>query len=548
VFDGEARCLDASVGGPLLPSAVAFDGDRLLIGEAARLRSTTTLDSVKTAFKRDMGTDKLYTFGPHALGPVECSAMILRELREVAERALATAVQDAVISVPAYFGERQRNATKDAAELAGLRVMRLINEPTAAALAYGLHNQSREFKATVLDLGGGTFDVTVLEMLEGVIEVQGTAGDVQLGGEDFTRALVGHVQAHIEAAGARLSNKDVARLVAKLEAAKLELSFLELVPFVFTTLEHEFNVELELTRARAEELWVPLLQRIRAPIRRALRDARTLPEEIDEVLLVGGATRMPCISGLARDLFDREAAQHLPPDEAVALGAAVQAALMSNAETLREVVMTDIAPFTLGVETSHKLRNHLLDGTFTPVLERGTLLPASRCQVLAPLQDLQTSIELKVYQGEHSHCSQNTLLGTVYVPGIPRGASENRQVEVRFTYDLSGVLEVECTVLATKKRHRVVLDQSGRLSPVEIERIRKGLQRLKFHPREALPNVVLLGKADALFCELTGRDRVQLGQAIEQFRSVLESQEPKLIERQRAELVAVVDAFSKRSS
>lgn len=545
VFEnGAPRVIDAQGSGPLVPSVVGLDADKIVVGETARVRGVTTPGLVRSTFKRDMGTNHVYELAAQRLGPVECSALILKELRSIAEQELGTPVDRAVISVPAYFGERQRNATKAAAKLAGLEVMRLINEPTAAALAYGLHQTHREFKAVVLDLGGGTFDVTVLEMLEGVIEVQGSAGDVRLGGEDFLDALVRLVSARFASADA-LSVRDGARLREQLETVKRRLSNEADVVFEFKSLDGEQSLSTSISPGDTNAVWAPLVERMRGPVLRALRDAKTSAKDVHEVLLVGGATRMPCVAELARSLFGREPSYHLPPDEAVALGAAVQAALINDEAAVREVVMTDIAPFTLGVETGSKMGQRTVNGLFTPVLERGTLLPASRSNVFSPLEETQTKLELRIFQGEHSHCSNNTLLGTLTVDGLPREAGVDRSVEVRFTYDLSGVLEVDCKVLGTGKHTHCVLDQSGQLRADEVETIRARLQALKFHPRDALPNVTVLGKADALFAELTGTPRADLGELIARFRHALEEQEPKQITEQRKSLSEWLKLFER---
>jgi molecular chaperone HscC len=455
--DGIPTPLPNAVGEFLTPSAVSVDAQgKLLVGAAARARATTHPEQTALAFKRDMGTDRAYQLGASSLTPQELSALVLGALRRDAEAALGVPIEEAVITVPAYFDDAQRQATRAAGEIAGLRVERILNEPTAAALAYGLHERSRELRAVVLDLGGGTFDVTVLEIIEGVIEIQASAGDSRLGGEDFVDAMAAEIASRVQALHGRDPRAHPigwARLREACEEAKRRLSRVEETRIALPQLPMAegtpLDLELPVTRGEMEEIWVGLLERIRAPISRTLRDARLRTDQVDEVLLVGGATRMPCVVRLAAQLFGRLPLRSLPPDEAVVLGAAVQAALKQGDASLEDMVVTDIAPFTLGIETATLMGKQVVDGLFTPILDRGTVIPVSRVKRFRTLENFQRQIEVKVYQGEHSRCQDNRLLGSYTIGPLLPDRAGRQEVDVRFTYDLNGTLEVETTTVST---------------------------------------------------------------------------------------------------
>lgn len=547
--NGQPEVVPNHEGNLLTPSAVSIDDDgRVLVGAPALARATTHPALTATAFKRDMGSDVVRRLGKRRFRPEELSALVLSELRRDAERELGRTIDEAVVTVPAYFGELQRRATRDACEIAELPVERIINEPTAAALAFGLHQVDRELKAVVLDLGGGTFDVTVLEIMEGVIEIQASAGDSRLGGDDFLDVMVETITDRIgEKWGPVEDPISSARVRQACERSKRQLTGSGTARFALTglvTANGTHDVELELERADVEGLWRSLLQRIKMPIRRALRDAQQAPDDIDEVLLVGGATRMPCIAALASELFGRLPRRDLPPDEAVALGAAVQAGLKAGDAAVEDLVVTDVAPFTMGVATASFLGDQFIDDIYTPILERGTVLPASRMKTLSTLSDNQREVVVAVYQGEHSTCQDNTKLGEYRIKNIPRGRAGEQSVDVRFTYDLNGVLEVESTVKTTGAQKAVVFQRTpGALSPKQVEEARKAMAALKFHPRESLPNRTALARADALYAELSGMDRDVLGNAIQRFRIALETQDEQLITPLREQLSSLVNQF-----
>ncbi len=546
--DGVPVVLPNALGEGLTASAVSVMEDgRVLVGAPARARATTHPERTALAFKRDMGTDRVYDLGGHRFTAPELSALVLQALKHDAEAALGMAIEEAVVTVPAYFDEAQRQATRAAAQIAGLRVDRIINEPTAAALAYGLHERHRELTAVVLDLGGGTFDVTVLELIEGVIEIQSSAGDSRLGGEDFVDLLADRVAARIETShggDVRRHPQAWARVREACEQAKRRLSSVETTTVALVELPigaATADLEIAFTRAEAEEAWAGLLERIRTAVTRALADARRRPEQIDEVLLVGGATRMPCITRLAAQIFGRLPLRHLPPDEAVALGAAVQAALKEGQASLDDMVVTDVAPMTLGVESATAMGSRVVSGLFTPILDRGTVIPVSRVKRFYTMSDGQRMIDVRVFQGEHSLCKDNRLLGRYEISDLPPAPAGAEAVDIRFTYDLNGILEVETTLVSTGRQHAFVVQQTpGRLTPEQIAKAREKMAALKVHPRELLPNTTALARAEALHLELVGAAREELAHAMALFRGALEQENPDLIDACRARLTALL--------
>lgn len=549
--DGVPRVLRDAQGQGLIPSCVSVDdAGVVMVGAPALARATTHPAQTARWFKRDMGTDRKYVLGKNTYTPEALSALVLSEVKQVAEQALGRPVGEVVVTVPAYFGDLQRRATRDACEIAGLHCERIINEPTAAALAYGLHQRSREAKVVVVDLGGGTFDVTVLELIEGVVEIQSSAGDSNLGGEDFSEALVRLcAERWLASTGSVLQPNTVgwARARAACERAKRLLTQDEDASVALTAVQFADgklrDVQTRLSRQDVEAAWAGLVERLTFPLQRALRDASLAPKNVDEVLLVGGATRMPLVARLASQFFGKLPLRSLPADEAVAMGAAVQVALKRGDAAVADMVVTDVAPFSLGIATMTAVAGQQIQGVFSPILERGTVLPASRVGTFGTVQDNQTKLNVEIYQGEHSMCADNQLLGSYTVNGIPK-APAGQALEVRFTYDLNGILDVDTTVVASGKTQSVTIEKApGRLSAAQLADAKRQMQRLKFHPRDALPNVTALARAEALYVELAGAKRTVLGEAIAAFRAVMESQAPSSIETARNELSRTVDAL-----
>jgi len=547
-----AVLLPNALGRHLTPSVVSLDDDGVLhVGDAAHARLATAPDRTAAAFKRDMGTEVRVRIGSKEFSPQQLSALVLKSLKADAEAYLGHPVEEAVVTVPAYFNDSQRQATRAAGEIAGLRVDRIINEPTAAALAYGLHALDEEIQAVVLDLGGGTFDVTVLEIIEGVIEIQSSAGDSRLGGEDFADRLATRAAARVLAetgADPRTDPGAFARFREACERAKRRLSDESITRIVVPALTvggRTLDVDLEITREDVEAWWQPLLERIEKPIRRALSDAKLRPNEVDEVLLVGGATRTPAVRALAARLFGRLPSHQLPADEAVAMGAAIQAALKEGNEAVDDLVVTDVAPFSMGIGTSTEVGERRVAGIFAPIIERGTVIPCSRSEQFSTISDGQKVIHIEVFQGEHAQTSRNHKLGD-YEVRVPPGPAGTEAIDVRFTYDLNGILEVETTVLSTERKSSLVIQNSpGRLSQKQIDSARRDMERLKIHPRDLLPNTVALERADALHAELRADARAALNRAIASFRGALEAQDPEWIDDARAQLNGLVDSLSR---
>ncbi len=541
---GRPVVLPNAMGELLTPSAVSVDTDgTVLVGTAARARATRHPEASALSFKRDMGTERVWSLDGRQFSPVELSALVLRQLKLDAEKVLGALVSEAVITVPAYFGDAQRQATRDAARLAGLSAERIINEPTAAALAYGYHRRDASSRIAVLDLGGGTFDVTVLQVTEGVIEVMSSAGDVRLGGDDFTSALVEFwfEEHHLDRASRPLSAalSEAAELFKRQLSSRLEVS-------------GKFEVggrvlSLTLTRLEVERLWRALIARMEAPVRQALVDARLNAREVDGVLLVGGASRMPCVVDLASQVFAGTPSTELPQDEAVALGAAVQAALKIGDASVEDLVATDIAPFSLGIATSEIIRRVRVNDVFTPILERGTVLPSSRAKVFTTLHPEQTSISVRVYQGEHSVVSKNKQLGELLIERLPPG--QINAVEIRFTYDLNGILEVETTARADgRKQATVMTSTGGKLSPERFRESQARFQMLKVLPAETLPNRTALELAETLHASLLGEEREAVAWELLQFRAALLTEDRSQIDIARRKLLEVVSQWRRRRS
>ncbi len=543
---GEPVLIPNAIGHVLTPSAVSLDEKgSIIVGLAARERLSTHPARTAAVFKRYMGTSRELHLGNKEFRPEELSAFVLRSLKADAEALLGEPVTEAVITVPAYFNDLQRKATKAAGTLAGLEVKRLLTEPTAAALAYGIGLSAEEQYLMVIDLGGGTFDVSLLHCFEGVMEVRATAGDTWLGGEDFVDVIVQDFMTHAgEAAGLppvsllapihgelRRQAEKVKRRLSEADEAELTLTY------------QGKDLTWTLSRDRFEMLSESVLARIRLPIERALRDARIKPEILSQVILAGGATRMPMLRRLIGRLFRRMPLQHINPDEVVARGAAVAAGLIGRSAGLEEIIMTDVAPFTMGINVSDRQPDgSRLTGVYMPIIERNTIIPASRVKPVFNIEDNQTAISLQVYQGEALMVKDNILLGKMSVrcPPAPEGKV---QIDVRFTYDTSGLLEVEATVLNTGVTERLLIEGNpGSLSREEIEARLKDLAKLKLHPRDDTENAALVARGQRLFEQRLGHTRSVIGDALTGFIAALEAQAPDRIRITREHLRQVLEA------
>ena len=546
-LDGEPRLIPNTLGHNLTPSVVGLDDDgRVLVGLAARERLLTHPALTTSLFKRYMGSSREVELGRKKFRPEELSSLVLRSLKADAEAFLGAPVEEAVITVPAYFSEAQRRATRTAGELAGLKVERLLNEPTAAALAYGLHQAHLESKFLVFDLGGGTFDVSVLELFEGVIEVRASTGDNFLGGEDFVEALYRSFLERVAApAGVAEKNLDVksrARLREALERAKRELSTAAAAEVVLPVKGQTLRWTIDAGDLQA--IGEPLLQRLRGPVERALRDARIKSADLDEVVLAGGATRMPLVRKLVAHLFGRFPSTRLDPDEVVALGAAVQAGLKSRDRALDELVMTDVCPYTLGTEVAQETSPGNYEyGIYLPVIERNTPIPASRSRTVSTLKDYQTRLEIPVFQGESRWVRDNIRLGSLEIQ-VPRRKAGEVSIDIRYTYDVDGLLECEVCFPETGKLERLVIQENpGALTSEQLERRLAELAKLKIHPRDEQENRTLMARGERCYQEYLGEPRIQVGQALIELRRQLEAQDPRGIEVARRKLEVLLRHF-----
>jgi molecular chaperone HscC len=537
-----SRLFPNALGDVLTPSIVSVDGDNVLIGQAARDRLISHPQHTVAAFKRWMGSDRQTRLGSRTFRPEELSALVLRSLLADAQAALGEPITEAVISVPAYFSDAQRKATRAAGELAGVNVERLINEPTAAALAYGLQTREGESRFLVFDLGGGTFDVSILECFDNVFEVHASAGDNFLGGEDFLELLVDAFCAEQQLRAAALPASELGQLRRRLEQLKRDLSGKQeaSIEIALSGRDYAWKIDEE----RYAKLCEPLLQRMRTPIERAMRDAKLQPAQLDEIVLVGGASRMPLVSRMVSRMFGRLPLRHINPDHAIALGATVAAGLKSRDAKLEEIILTDVCPYSLGTEVARQdASGHLQTGFFHPIIMRNSTVPLSREDMFSPTRDRQEKLTIDVYQGESPLVANNIKLGEISVKLDPRRSQEDNSVTVRFTYDINGLLQVEVTAHATGERHELVLEQNpGLLSPQEIAQRLKALDALKIHPRDQQENIAMLARAERLYEEFL-HERERLLTWIVQFRSVLDSQDVESIARNREEFGRALDTL-----
>lgn len=467
---GEAVVIPNAEGNRTTPSVVGFkkDGERL-IGETAKRQAITNPNRTIMSIKRHMGTDYKVDIDGTNYTPQQISAMILQKLKSDAEAYLGQEVKQAVITVPAYFNDSQRQATKDAGKIAGLEVLRIVNEPTAAALAYGLDKDDDQ-TILVFDLGGGTFDVSILELGDGIFEVKATSGDNNLGGDDFDQKIIDYlVDEFRKEHGVDLSkdNAAVQRLKDAAEKAKKELSSVLTttisLPFITVVDGVPQHLEVNLTRAKFEELTADLVERTMGPTRQALSDAGLSPSEIDKVVLVGGSTRIPAVQEAVKRLIGKEPHKGVNPDEVVALGAAIQAGVLTG--DVQDVVLLDVTPLSLGIETA--------GGVFTKMIERNTTIPTSKSQIFTTYADNQTSVEIHVLQGERAMAADNKTLGRFVLSDIPPAPRGIPQIEVTFDIDANGIVNVSAVDKGTGKSQKITITASSGLSDEEIERMMK---------------------------------------------------------------------------
>ncbi|MHB8568172.1 MAG: molecular chaperone DnaK [Nitrososphaerales archaeon] len=485
-----------SVGGKAFPSYVAFTKDgQLLIGEPARRQAVSNPEGTIMAIKRKMGTDyKVNAFG-REYTPQQISAFILQKIKADAEAFLGEKIAKAVITVPAYFNDNQRQATKDAGSIAGLEVVRIINEPTAASLAYGLDKAGKDQKIMVFDLGGGTLDVTIMEFGGGVFEVKSTSGDTQLGGTDMDNILVDYVASQFRAqSGIDLKNDRVAvqRVREAAEKAKIELSTTittEInLPFIAADASGPKNLALTLTRARLEELISPIIERCRHPMTQSLSDAKLEPKDVDKIILVGGPTRMPIVRNFVEKIMGRPAERGVDPMECVAMGASIQGAVLAGEVT--DILLLDVTPISLGVET--------MGGVFTKIIDRNTTIPTKKSNIFTTAADFQTSVTIHILQGERAMAADNVSLGNFNLTGIPPAPRGIPQIEVTFDIDANGILNVSAKDLATGKQTGVTITASTKLSDKEKDRMIKEAEQYAESDKKKKEEAEIRNQADSM--------------------------------------------------
>ena len=526
--DGNVLTIPNSVGEYLTPSAASEIGGEIVVGAIAKERLVTHPELTASLFKRTIGQPQKYSLGKNALSAHELSALVLRELKADAEDHLGECITSAVVSVPAYFTDPQRKATIEAANLAGLDVLRIINEPTAAAIAYGIQERPDGCRFIVLDIGGGTFDVSLMEYFDGVLEVHATAGDSFLGGEDFTDALVDYFLTENDKSRKSISRSDLQRIRKACEQGKRQLDGRREV-----VIEASGYTPATVTPTTEQELFSPLLQRIMNPITRALSDSSTSEEDLDDVILVGGATRMHSFRAAVARLFRRMPSVHLDPDLVVAHGAAIQAALSARDSALEDVVLTDVCPHSLGTEVFNESDRTGQRGYFLPIIERNTTVPASVVKTVTTIHDDQDKILVKIYQGESRYAGNNLYLGELEVE-VPKAPAGHQPVDIRYSYDSNGILEIDVNVISTGAQANMVIENgSQNLTDEDRKRSLEVLGQLKFHPRDDQPNRLILAKGARLYESSLGDLRTYVGEIMAEFEVALESQDENIIRAAR---------------
>lgn len=509
------------LGKNLTPSVVSVDEEgKVYVGETARERMSLYPDTVAQAFKRSMGTEREYVLSGRHFRPEELSSMVLRSLKEDAEAYLGEEITEAVISVPAYFDDKRRKATKQAGELAGLKVERMISEPTAAAVAYGLYDKTQDTRFLVFDLGGGTFDVSILELYHNILEVRAVAGDNYLGGEDFTEVMEKLFLQKTKLQLSELNEKEQVRLYRQAEKAKCAIS--DHTEITMSFLYKEETLEKTITYKEYEEACEELLMKIREPVKKSLGDAGLKLGDIDEVLLIGGATRLSVVRDFLIRLFRKFPDTKLNPDETVALGAAIQAAMKERREEVKEVILTDVCSFTLGTEVVVEYEEGKFeDGRFCPIIERNTVIPASHTERLYTVRDNQDKVRVRVLQGESRFARNNLFLGELEIE-VPRGPRGRESVDVTYTYDINSLLEVEVKVTSTGiSKKMIVKGQDNQMTEEEIKKRMEELAYLKLQPRDYEENRLVLLRAERMYEEALGDRRKNLDRYITAFEAAL---------------------------
>ena len=485
-----------TVGGKAFPSVVAFKDGELIVGEPARRQAITNPENTIVAAKRKMGTNHLFKIGDKEYKPQQISAFILQKIKKDAEAFIGDKIDKAVITVPAYFDDNQRQATKDAGTIAGLDVVRIINEPTAASLSFGLDKAKQDMKILVFDFGGGTLDVTIMEMGGGVFEVMSTSGDTQLGGVDMDKTIIDYVLDEFKKKeGIDLSQDKtaVARIAEAAEKAKIELStVMETdinLPFIAQDPSSGAkNLELRLTRAKLEDLVQPIVDRCKPSIEKAFEDAKLPPSDISKIVMVGGPTRMPIVRKLVRDVVGKEPESGVDPMEAVATGAAIQAGIIAG-DVTSDIVLLDVTPLTLGIET--------LGGVREPLIERNTTIPTSKSKVFTTAADNQTVVTIHVVQGERPMAADNVSLGSFNLTDVPPSPRGVPQIDVKFDIDANGIINVTAKDLGTQKEAKITIESTAKLSKDDIKKLKQDAEKFADEDKKKKEKIDLKNEAES---------------------------------------------------
>ncbi|WP_333637816.1 molecular chaperone DnaK [Tissierella praeacuta] len=552
---GEPNIISNIEGNRTTPSIVAFtkDGERL-VGETAKRQAITNPDRTIASIKRKMGSDYKVNIDGKNYSPEEISAMILQKIKMDVESYLGETVTEAVITVPAYFTDSQRQATKDAGKIAGLEVKRIINEPTAAALAYGMDKEEGQHKIMVFDLGGGTFDVSILELGDGVFEVLATRGNNHLGGDDFDEALVNYIADQFKKENGidlKQDKMSLQRLKEAAEKAKKELSSTMStninLPFITATQAGPLHLNMDITRAKFNELTSDLVDKTLEPVKEALKDAGLQASDIEKVLLVGGSTRIPAVQDAVKKLIGKDPQKDINPDECVALGASIQGGVLAG--EVKDILLLDVTPLSLGIET--------LGGVTTRLIERNTTIPTKKSQIFSTAADNQTSVDIHVLQGERQMASDNTTLGRFQLTGIPPAPRGIPQIEVTFDIDANGIVNVSAKDLGTGKEQKITITASTKLSDEEIERKVKEAERFEEEDKKKKEAIEIRNNGDNLVYqtekslkELEGKisedEKSKVESKLEELKKSLEGDNHDEIKQKTKELTEVFYSISQK--